>query len=96
VLAGAGLVGLVGLALHGTLSTTVSGFIWSFLPKLSLGDWIESNDEKGFVTEINLRNVIIKRPDNNYTIIPNSTFIENAFTNYSLTDRSRIVVPSRV
>jgi small conductance mechanosensitive channel len=27
VLAGAGLVGLVGLALHGTLSTTVSGFI---------------------------------------------------------------------
>lgn len=93
VLAGAGVVGLaIGLALQGTLSNTVSGFILSFLPKISLGDWIESNNEKGFVTEINLRNVTIKRPDNNYTIIPNSTFIDNPFTNYSISKRSRIIV----
>lgn len=93
VLAGAGVVGLaIGLALQGTLSNTVSGFILSFLPQISLGDWIESNDDKGFVTEINLRNVTIKRPDNNYTIIPNSTFVDNAFTNYTLSKRSRIIV----
>lgn len=93
VLAGAGVVGLaIGLALQGTLSNTVSGFILSFLPKISIGDWIETNGEKGFVTEINLRNVTIKRPDNNYTIIPNSTFIENPFTNYTINKRSRIIV----
>ena len=93
VLAGAGVVGLaIGLALQGTLSNTVSGFILSFLPKISIGDWIESNDEKGFVTEINLRNVTIKRPDNNFTVIPNSTFVDNPFTNFSLNKRSRIVV----
>ncbi|MFC7357222.1 mechanosensitive ion channel family protein [Jejudonia soesokkakensis] len=93
VLAGAGVVGLaIGLALQGTLSNTVSGFILSFLPKISLGDWIETNDEIGFVTEINLRNVTIKRPDNNYTIIPNSTFIDNPFTNFSISERSRIIV----
>jgi len=93
VLAGAGVVGLaIGLALQGTLSNTVSGFILSFLPKISLGDWIETNDDKGFVTEINLRNVTIQRPDNNLTIIPNSTFADNPFTNYSINKRSRIIV----
>ena len=93
ILAGAGVVGLaIGLALQGTLSNTVSGFILSFLPKISLGDWIETSDEKGFVTEINLRNVTIKRPDNNFTVIPNSTFIDNPFTNYSISSRSRIIV----
>ena len=75
VLAGAGVVGLaIGLALQGTLSNTVSGFILSFLPKISIGDWIETNGEKGFVTEINLRNVTIKRPDNEFTIIPQLYF----------------------
>lgn len=93
VLAGAGVVGLaIGLALQGTLSNTVSGFILSFLPKISIGDWIESNGQNGFVTEINLRNVTIKRADNNFTIIPNSTFIDNPFTNYTINKRSRIMV----
>lgn len=93
VLAGAGVVGLaIGLALQGTLSNTVSGFILSFLPKISIGDWIESNGQKGFVTEINLRNVTIKGADNNFTIIPNSTFIDNPFTNYTIHKRSRIMV----
>jgi small conductance mechanosensitive channel len=93
VLAGAGVVGLaIGLALQGTLSNTVSGFILSFLPKISIGDWIETDGEKGFVTEINLRNVTVKRPDNNLTIIPNSTFVDNPFTNFSLHKRSRIIV----
>ena len=93
ILAGAGVVGLaIGLALQGTLSNTVSGFILSFLPKISIGDWIETDDEVGMVTEINLRNITIKRPDNNFTIIPNSNFVDNPFTNYSLSDRSRIIV----
>jgi small conductance mechanosensitive channel len=92
VLASAGVVGLaIGLALQGTLSNTVSRFILSFLPKISIRDWIETNDEKGFVTEINLRNVTIQRPENNFTLIPNSTFIENPFTNFSTTKRSRIM-----
>lgn len=93
ILAGAGVVGLaIGLALQGTLSNTVSGFILSFLPKISIGDFIVTDDEKGFVTEINLRNVTIRRPDNEYTIIPNSTFVEKPFTNYSLSDRSRVII----
>lgn len=93
VLAGAGVVGLaIGLALQGTLSNTFSGLMLSFLPKVRIGDYIETQDNDGFVDEINLRNVTLRRTDNEYVIIPNSVFIENPFTNYSLSHRSRIDV----
>ena len=93
VLAGAGVVGLaIGLALQGTLSNTFSGLMLSFLPKVRIGDFIETQDKSGYVDEINLRNITIRQTDNEYVIIPNSVFIENPFTNYSLSQRSRIDV----
>ncbi|MGC1514472.1 MAG: mechanosensitive ion channel family protein, partial [Maribacter sp.] len=33
-----------------------------------------------------------KTPQNNITVIPNSSFVDGAFTNYSLEDRGRIFV----
>lgn len=93
VLAGAGVVGLaIGLALQGTLSNTFSGLMLSFLPKVRIGDYIEAGDSKGYVTEISLRNITIRQTDNEYVIIPNSIFIDNPFTNYSWSDRSRVDV----
>ncbi len=93
ILAGAGVMGLaVGLALQGTLSNTFGGVVLSFLPRIRINDYIETNDSAGFVSEISLRNIILRRPDNNYVIIPNSKFIEGSFTNYSLSERSRINV----
>lgn len=93
VLAGAGVIGLaIGLALQGTLSNTFSGLMLSFLPKVRIGDYIETQDKSGFVDEINLRNITIRQTDNEYVIIPNSVFIENPFTNYSLSARSRVDV----
>jgi len=93
VLAGAGVVGLaIGLALQGTLSNTFSGLMLSFLPKIRIGDFIETEGKEGYVTEINLRNITIRQTDNEYVIIPNSIFIENPFTNYSWSNRSRVDV----
>ncbi|MGB0789717.1 MAG: mechanosensitive ion channel family protein, partial [Marinirhabdus sp.] len=93
VLASAGVAGLaIGLALQGTLSNTVSGFMLSFMPKVNLGDFIETSDDSGFVTEINLRSVTILRSDKASTVIPNSNFINNPFTNYSLSERARLIV----
>lgn len=93
VLAGAGVVGLaIGLALQGTLSNTFGGIILSFMPNIRINDFIETNDASGFVSEISLRNIVLRRTDNNYVIIPNTKFIENSFTNYSLSNRSRIAV----
>ena len=93
ILAGAGVIGLaIGLALQGTLSNTIGGVVLSFMPKIRINDYIETNDAKGFVTEISLRNITLRRPDNNYVIVPNSKFVDNSFTNYSLSERSRITV----
>ncbi len=93
VLAGAGVVGLaIGLALQGTLSNTVSGLVLSFIPNIRIGDYVETNDKSGFVTEISLRNIVIRQPNNEYVIMPNSKFVDEPFTNYTLTERSRISV----
>ena len=93
VLAGAGVVGLaIGLALQGTLNNTFSGLILSFLPELQIGDWVETNGYAGTVTEINLRNIVVKQSDNNYVVIPNSKIIEEPFKNFTRTARSRVFV----
>lgn len=93
VLAGAGVVGLaIGLALQGTLNNTFSGVILSFLPELQIGDWIETNGFSGFVTEINLRSIVVKEADNNYVVIPNSKIIEEPFKNFTRTTRSRVML----
>lgn len=93
VLAGAGVVGLaIGLALQGTLNNTFSGVILSFLPKIQLGDWVETNGFSGFVQDINLRSIVIKGSDNNLVMIPNSKIIDEPFKNFSQTARSRAFV----
>jgi small conductance mechanosensitive channel len=93
VLAGAGVVGLaIGLALQGTLNNTFSGVILSFLPEIQIGDWVETNGYAGAVTEINLRNIVIKGGDNNYVVIPNSKIVDSPFKNFSRTQRSRVMV----
>ena len=93
LLAGAGVVALaIGLALQGTLSNTFSGIMLSFLPKIKIGDYIETSEHSGFVHEISLRNLVLRRPDNQYVIMPNSKFIEEPFVNFSLATRSRISV----
>lgn len=93
ILAGAGVIGLaVGLALQGTLSNTFGGLLLSFMPNIKINDFIQNGDASGFVEEISLRNIVIKTPQNNTVIIPNSNFVDGAFTNYSLTERGRIFV----
>lgn len=93
ILAGAGVAGLaIGLAVQATLSNSVSGVMLSFIPSLRIGDYVDTNGYSGFVSEINLRSIVLRKPDNNYVVIPNSKIVDNPFTNYSLTERSRIGV----
>jgi small conductance mechanosensitive channel len=93
LLAGAGVVALaIGLALQSTLSNTFSGVMLSFQPKIRIGDFVETNGYSGFVTEINLRNITLRQPDNKFVIMPNSKFIEDAFINYAIETRGRVAV----
>lgn len=93
ILAGAGVIGLaVGLALQGTLSNTFGGLLLSFMPNIKIKDFIQNGDTSGFVEEISLRHIVIRTPQNNLVVIPNSNFVDGTFTNYSLTDRGRVFV----
>ncbi|MBT8266933.1 MAG: mechanosensitive ion channel family protein [Bacteroidia bacterium] len=93
ILTGAGITGLViGLALQGTLSNTISGIILSFRKKIQIGNWVETSGYSGEVMDINLKGFILKEADNNLVIIPNKTIIENPIKNYSLTTRMRVTI----
>ena len=93
ILAGAGVVALaIGLALQGTLNNTFSGVLLSFMPRIRINDYIETANYKGFVEEISLRNFVLRQPDNHIVVMPNSLIVDEPFTNYSLTARSRISV----
>lgn len=93
ILGAAGVVGLaVGFALQGTLHNTFAGVIISFIPKLQIGDWIETNDYSGFVVDINLRSIIIQTVDYNLVVIPNSKIVDAPFKNFSRTPRGRIIL----
>lgn len=93
VLGAAGVVGLaVGLALQGTLNNTFSGIIISFLPKIQINDWVETNDFAGKVIDINLRSVVLQTADNNHVMIPNSKIVDSAFKNYTSDPRGRVTI----
>jgi len=93
ILAGAGVAGLaVGLALQGALANSYSGIILSYIKKIKIGDWIETNDIEGEVLEIDLRAVTLKQPDNNLVYIPNKLVLENPMKNFSTTAQSRVIL----
>lgn len=93
VLGAAGVAGLaIGLALQGTLNNTFSGVIISFIPRIQIGDWIESGSFSGKVIDINLRSVVLQPRDQNLVVIPNSDIVNTPFKNYSRTNRGRIII----
>ena len=93
IVSAAGVSGIVvGLALQGTLSNTISGVVLSFRKNLNLGNWVETNGYAGEVIDINLNYFVIKEADNNMVVIPNKTILENPFKNYSLTTKMRISI----
>lgn len=93
IVSAAGVSGIViGLALQGTLSNTISGVVLSFRKNLNIGNWVETNGFSGEVIDINLNYFVIREADNNMVVIPNKTILENPFKNYSLTTKMRISI----
>ncbi|GAK93688.1 potassium efflux system KefA protein [Nonlabens ulvanivorans] len=93
IIAGAGVSGLViGLALQGTLSNTLSGVHLSFRKMVSVGDWVETNGYEGEIISIDLNKFIMREADNNTVIIPNKLIMENPMKNYGLTKTMRVIV----
>jgi small-conductance mechanosensitive channel len=94
----AGAVGVgIGLGLQGVAKEFVSGIVLLFDRTLNVGDFIEiptSPAVRGVVWEIGARATRIRTNDNLDVFVPNSRFIEERFTNWTLKrETRRIHVP---
>ena len=90
-----GLIGVgIAFGLQNITSNFVSGIILLFERPVSVGDYIEVGEDMGQVRAINMRATIIVTRDNITLIVPNSSFIENTVTIWSVGDpKVRINIP---
>jgi len=93
----AGALGIgVGLGLQGVVKEFVSGLFLIFDRMVSVGDYIEIEDIgiRGAIMEIGPRATRVRTNDNVNVLVPNSRFIEQPVTNWTLRgDTRRIHVP---
>lgn len=89
----AGAVGVgVGLGLQGVAKEFVSGIVLLFDRELNVGDFVEIPTTpvvRGVVWEIGARATRIRTNDNLDVFVPNSRFIEERFTNWTLNSETR-------
>ncbi len=93
VLAGALGIG-IGFGLQNIVNNFVSGLILLFERPIKMGDILVIDDEWGTVKKIGLRSTVIETLDQSELIVPNSQFISEKVTNWTLsTTVARVVLP---
>ena len=75
VLGAAGLA--IGLALQGSLSNFAGGVLIIIFRPFNVGDYIDSQGNKGFVEEIQLLYTVIDTEENKKIVMPNSAVYSN-------------------
>ena len=88
----------IGFGLQNIINNFVSGIILLFERSMKVGDYIEMDDGTvGEVREINIRSTVITTNNNIDIIVPNSIFVNNSVTNWTMTDGNlRIKLPFTV
>lgn len=91
----AGAIGIgIGLGLQNMAANIISGFSIIFGGKVRKGDWIETGDTLGTITDIHLSATRVRTRDNIEYLIPNSQLISNTIINYSLSSPMiRVEIP---
>ena len=69
------------------INNFISGLILLFDRPIKVGDVVEVEGEAGRVTSIGLRSSIIKRFDGVELLVPNSQFLQQKVTNWTLSDK---------
>ena len=80
----------IGLALQGGLSNIAGGVMVVAFKPFELGDYIETPDASGTVTDIGIFYTTLTTPDNKKVVVPNGTISNSVVTNYSTHDTRRI------
>ncbi|MCL9780911.1 mechanosensitive ion channel [Vibrio sp. S4M6] len=88
VIGAAGLA--IGLALQGSLSNFAAGVLIVAFRPFKSGDYVEVAGVAGSVETIHIFQTILKTPDNKMVVVPNSSVIGGAITNYSKHETRRI------
>lgn len=88
VVASAGLA--IGLALQGSLSNFAAGVLLILFKPFKVGDAVKVSNETGIVVEVGLLATELKTFDNIKLVIPNSTIMSGAITNFSANPTRRI------
>lgn len=88
VMGAAGLA--VGLALKDSLSNFASGVMLILFRPFGVGDVVEAGGVTGTVEEITVFNTILKTPDNQTIIVPNSTIASNVIVNVTAQETRRV------
>ena len=73
---------VLGFALQNAVGSIISGLLLLFEQPFKLGDWLETDGERGRIVEVNWRSVHIETEEG-VRIIPNATLAEGTFTNLS-------------
>jgi len=90
ILAGAFTVG-VGFGLQTVINNFVCGLILLFERPIKVGDIIQIDTDIGEVRRIGIRACVIRTTDGAEVIVPNGTIIANKVTNWTLSDRYRVI-----
>jgi small-conductance mechanosensitive channel len=93
IVAGALSVG-IGFGLQNVVNNFVSGLIMLFERPVRTGDWVVVGATQGWVKRIRVRATEVQTFDRTDVIVPNSEFISNQVSNWTLRDRyGRIIIP---
>lgn len=90
ILAGALSVG-IGFGLQNIINNFVSGIILLFERPIKAGDTIQLDEAVGVVEHIGIRATIVRTADGSEIIVPNGNLISNRVTNWTFSDRQRVI-----
>lgn len=77
------LTAIIGLSMQDTIGNLISGLILQIEKPFEKGDWIEVEEIKGEVTEVNWRYTKIKTLEDIYVIIPNNNISREKVINFN-------------
>ncbi len=80
----------IGLAMQGALSNFAGGIMILLFKPFKVGDYIETPDAEGTVTDVTVVYTILTTYDNKKITIPNGTLTNSVIENYSACENRRV------